>query len=239
LIFPHHEDEIAQSESDTGQEFVRTWLHCAHLQMSGRKMAKSSGNIERVAELLEAGISPRALRFALIAVHYRGSLAYTDDSLHAASEAVGRLDAVLSALAVYREDVPDDPTLSGLLDEVRSGFEASMDADLNVSAALAALFDGVRELNRRIDARSLSTSDAERAAAFVRDLDRVLGVTEGEADSLEPELARLLEARLAARAGRDWAESDRLRDALAARGVSVEDTRDGQRWRRLSEVTGG
>ena len=239
LIFPHHEDEIAQSEADTGQEFVRTWLHCAHLQMSGQKMAKSSGNIERVAELLAEGVSPRALRFALIAVHYRGSLAYTDDSLHAASEAVGRLDAVLSALPVYREDVPDDPTLPALLAEVRGGFEAGMDADLNVSAALAALFDGVRELNRRIDARSLSTSDAERAAAFIRDLDRVLGVTEAESDALEPELARLLESRLAARAGRDWAESDRLRNELAARGVSVEDTRDGQRWRRLSEVTGG
>jgi cysteinyl-tRNA synthetase len=239
LVFPHHEDEIAQSEAATGQEFVRTWLHCAHLQMSGRKMAKSTGNIARVADLLAVGVSPRALRFALIAVHYRASLAYTDDSLRAAGAAVDRLDALLAALGAYRRDSPNDPTLAAALDEIRSGFEAGMDNDLNISAALAALFDGVRELNRRIDARSLSTSDAARAVSLVLDLDRVLALTEVESESLEPELARLLEAREAARAGRQWAESDRLRDVLAAGGVVVEDTRDGQRWRRLSEVTGG
>jgi len=236
LVFPHHEDEIAQSEAATGLPFVRTWLHCAHLRMGGEKMAKSTGNIARVAELLEAGVSPRALRYVLLAVHYRQGLDYSETALDAAGAALERLDTLLTALEGYREARDDDATLSELLDRTRSDFEAALDDDLNVSAALAALFDLVRDANRRIAARSISTSDAGRIAAFLRDLDRVLGILPAEADALEPELAALVEARAAARAARDWARSDQLRDELAARGVAVEDTRDGQRWRRLESV---
>jgi cysteinyl-tRNA synthetase len=236
LIFPHHEDEIAQSEAATGKPFVETWLHCAHLQMSGSKMAKSTGNIARVGELLESGIGPRALRYALISVHYRAGLNYTPDSLSAAAAAVARLDALAAALAAYREDGPDDPGLPGVLGEATSAFDAALADDLNISAGLGALFDLVRELNRRIDARSLSTSDAGRAIDWLRHVDTVLAVLPDEADELEPELARLLDQRVAARMARDWAASDRLRDELAGRGISVEDTRDGQRWRRLVEA---
>ena len=115
LIFPHHEDEIAQSEAATGKTFVGTWLHCAHLQMSGSKMAKSTGNIARASELLALGVSPRALRYALISVHYRASLNYSDESLAAATAAVARLDAAVAALDAYREDRADDPGLPALL----------------------------------------------------------------------------------------------------------------------------
>jgi cysteinyl-tRNA synthetase len=238
LVFPHHEDEIAQSEAATGKPFVRTWLHCAHLRMGGEKMAKSLGNIARVADLLESGVSPRALRYALIAVHYRAALNFGDDTLAAATAAVERIDAAHAALAAYREDGPDDAGLPAALATMTAGFDAALDDDLNISEALAALFDGIRDLNRRIDARSLSTADAERALATLRSLDEVLGVAAPLEPALEPELAALLEERVAARAARDWAASDRLRDELAARGVAVEDTRDGQRWRRLV-ATGG
>jgi cysteinyl-tRNA synthetase len=238
LVFPHHEDEIAQSEAATGLPFVRTWLHCAHLRMSGEKMAKSTGNIARVAELIASGVSPRALRFALISVHYRAPLNYTPESLAAAAAAVDRIDALLTALAAYRNDAADDPTLSTVLDEMRAGFEAGLDDDLNVSAALGAVFDGVRELNRRLDARSMSSADARRASALVRELDGVLGVAAPAAERLDVELQALLDARAAARSARDWAESDRLREELLQRGVAVEDTRDGQRW-RLLVGTGG
>ena len=239
LIFPHHEDEIAQSEAATGQPFVGTWLHCAHLQMSGSKMAKSTGNIARATELLADGVSPRALRYALIAVHYRASLNYTDDSLAAAAAAIARLDTALAALDAYQEDRPDDPTVRDLLAEARAAFGEALDDDLNISEGLAAIFDLVRELNRRLEARTMSTADAAAAVATLRDLDAVLGVLPDPTDDLDPETAAMLETRAAARAARDWAGSDRLRDELAVRGIAVEDTRDGQRWRRMVEAGRG
>src|SRR4051812_3492306 len=236
LIFPHHEDEIAQSEASTGKAFVRTWLHCDHLRLGGTKMARRVGNIARVADLLAEGVSPRALRYALIAVHYRQAMEYTADVVAAAASAIDRLDAVDLALDAYAEDRPDSADLPTVLDDARARFEAALDDDLNVSAALAAVFDLVRELNRRIADRSISTADAARALGLLRDLDRVLAILPDEVADLPAGAAELLSERESARADRDWAASDRLRDELAALGVAVEDTRDGQRWKRLEAV---
>jgi cysteinyl-tRNA synthetase len=200
--------------------------------MGGQKMAKSTGNIARIGETLDSGVSARALRLALLSAHYRMALTYGDDSLVAASSAVDRLDALLAALAAYRSDCRDDASLPPLFDETRTAFEDALDDDLNISPALAAVFELVRELNRRLAARTLSTADAERVILFIRDLDRVLAIAPIAEDRLKPELQKLLDERAAARAGKDWAASDRLRTALAERGLFVEDTRDGQRWRR-------
>jgi cysteinyl-tRNA synthetase len=232
LVFPHHTDEIAQSEAATGHKFVNYWLHNAFLQMGGQKMAKSVGNIERVGEIIDRGIPRRALRLALMSAHYRSPLSFGEDSLQAAGSAIDRLDALLTALAAYRNDGPNDSSLADLLAQARTAIETALDDDLNISAALGALFDLVRELNRRIDARSLSTADAETAIAFLRDLDRIFGLAPVETASLPSDLQAMLDDRSAARTGRDWAASDRLRVALAERGILVEDTRDGQRWRR-------
>ncbi len=239
LVFPHHEDELAQSEAATGQPFVQTWLHCAHLKMAGAKMAKSTGNIERVGDLLARGVSARALRYVLIAVHYRATLNYTDASLAAAGSALERLDALFTALAAYREERPADSGLDALLATTRAGFEAALDDDLNIAPALAVLFDFVREINRRIDARALSTADARIVTSFLGDLNRVLGIGPDVLEQdLSPQLEALIEARAAARTARNWAESDRLRDELATHGIVVEDSRDGQRWRRLEDAHG-
>ena len=238
LVFPHHEDEIAQSEAATGVPFVRTWLHCAHLQMGGRKMARSEGNIARVTDLLRDGVSPRALRHALLAAHYRTGLSFGDDALPASTAAIDRLDAVVAGLEGYRSDGPDDPGLSGVLAASRDAFGAALDDDLAVSPALGVVFDLVRDLNRRLADRTLSGADAARALAALRDLDLVLGLLADPADALPAELATLLETRVGARAVRDWAASDRLRDELAAGGVLVEDTPDGQRWRRAGGPAG-
>jgi cysteinyl-tRNA synthetase len=143
-------------------------------------------------------------------------------------------------LETYSETGPGDPELPDVLDGARIAFTEALDDDLNISPALAAVFDLVRDLNRRIEARSLSTDDASRALAALRDLDQVLGVLpDAEEHVLDPELQAMLDERAAARSARDWAASDRLRDALADRGISVEDTRDGQRWRRIAEVSRG
>ncbi len=231
LIFPHHEDEIAQSEAATGKPFVGTWLHCAHLRLGGEKMARRVGNIARVADLLEAGVSARALRYALTCVHYRQGLDYSDGSLAAAAAAVDRIDSLVAALASYQHDGADDPELPDVLAAARASFEAALDDDLNISAALAAVFDLVRDVNRRIDARSLSTGDANTIRSALRDLDQVLGLLPDAGLALSPAAEALLQARADARAAHDWARSDALRDELAAAGVAVEDTRDGQRWR--------
>jgi cysteinyl-tRNA synthetase len=232
LIFPHHTDEIAQSEAATGQRFVAYWIHNAFLQMGSQKMSKSLGNIERVGDVIGRGISPRALRLALISAHYRMALSFGEDSLQAAGSAIDRLDALMAALAAYRSEGPDDVSLPSALDGARTAFEAALDDDLNISPALAAVFDLIRELNRRIDGRTLSTADAGRAIDFIRDLDRVLAIGAAAEEELDPDLQKLLDERVAARANKEWAESDRLRVALADRGILVEDTRDGQRWRR-------
>ncbi len=233
LVFPHHEDEIAQSEAATGAPFVRTWLHNAHLKMGGAKMAKSTGNIACPGELYADGVSPRALRYALMATHYRSPLEFSQRSLDAAAAAVERINTAVSALEAYREERPDDETLPELLSGARTAFAAGLEDDLNISAALAATFDLVRELNSRTAARTLSTADAERGAAAIRELDTVLGVLDDAVGlELAPDLAAILDDRAAARAERDWSRSDELRDALAEAGIVVEDTPDGQRWRR-------
>ena len=154
---------------------------------------------------MSAALLARALRYALLAAHYRAPLEFSDESLVAAAAAVERLSTFLAALDAYREGRPDDPTLPVLLDATRAAFSAALDDDLSISPALAALFDFAREVNRRLDARALSSADAARVAAFVRDLDRVLAVAEEDAAELPAGLAALLEERGAARAARDWA----------------------------------
>ena len=235
LVFPHHEDEIAQSEASTGKTFVHTWLHCAHLQMGGQKMAKRSGHFSRPADVYAEGISPRALRYALMSTHYRSPLEFGPQSLSAATAAVERLSTALVALDAYTEERVDDTSVPAALADARAAFLTALEDDLNISAALAVAFDLVRELNGRVARRSISTADARAGAAALRDLDSVLGVIEADHLELSAELAGLLEARVVARAARDWARSDELRDELAQRGVAVEDTLDGQRWRHTGE----
>ena len=230
LIFPHHENEIAQSEAATGRRFVGTWLHNAHLQVRGQKMARRDGNIFRPADVYAQGYRPSALRYALLATHYRAPLEWTDDSLDNAAAAVERLSTAVAALDGYEQEGDLDPTLPSKLEAARNDFRAGLDDDLNVAAALGAVFELVRELNRRLDARSLATADARLAASQLRDLDEVLAIIDVPAD-LSPAAAELLKQRQLAREASDWATSDRLRDELVTLGVIVEDTRDGQRWR--------
>ena len=237
LIFPHHENEIAQSEAATGRRFVNTWLHCAHLQLSGQKMARREGNIYKPAELYEQGWRPAELRYALLATYYRSPLEWSDETMANARAAVERLTtAVLRATDYDADGTADDAGFDGTIAAAVDGFRAGLDDDLNVSAALAAIFDLVRDLNRRMDARSISTAAARRGVAALRDLDRVLGVLDEQPADLPAGAQALLDQRAAARAARDWPTSDRLREELAALGVAVEDTPGGQRWRRAAEV---
>ena len=175
--------------------------------------------------------APAAGRLAAdVVVQNVDAAEFRDDTLDHARAAVERLSTCVAALDGYSESRADDPTLEAALTGARDAFRAAMDDDLNVSGALGAVFELVRDVNRRVDARSISSTDARRAAAALRDFDTVLGVIELP-EALPEGAAALLEQRAAARAAREWAASDQLRDQLAALGVTVEDTRDGQRWR--------
>lgn len=229
-LFPHHENEIAQSEAATGRPFVKYWMHCAHLLVDNRKMSKSMGNFYTLRDLLERGYDSMAIRYALISTHYRQPCNFTFDGLEAAGHAIGRLRELRLRLKEYRGD-GDDPT--DLIEDARGKFTAAMDNDLNISPALGALFDFAREINRRIDAVKMSADGAALALDFLNEIDSVLGVM-GKTETETPqEILDMVEKRQAARREKDFATADEMRDRITDAGYTVEDTPDGPRVKKM------
>jgi cysteinyl-tRNA synthetase len=224
-IFPHHEAEIAQSESCTGRRFVRYWLHCAHLMVEGQKMAKSLGNFLTPRDLLGKGFTGREIRFELLRVNYRLPLNFTIAGLEGARASLNRLDEWLDRLGSHAAGHPPQPTeLSAHTEK----FLAALDDDLNISGALGHLFELVRESNRALDEHALAAGQASQLLADWQRLNGVLAL-EREAAAIPPEVAALVAERQAARAAKNFALSDTLRDRLAAAGWLVKDTKDGQK----------
>ncbi|MBP9571890.1 MAG: cysteine--tRNA ligase, partial [Kiritimatiellae bacterium] len=209
-IFPHHEDEIAQSEAATGQPFATYWLHCAHLLVDGQKMSKSRGNFHTLRDVLQRGYTGREVRYELLATHYRASLNFTFASLDAARTALRRVDEFTARLtdAAGSAASAELPTWARL---AATRFEAAMDEDLNISAALAALFDAIREGNAALDARALAPSAAAAVQALLARWDTALGVLAKPATAIPADVQALLDRRQAARTAKDWAQSDALR----------------------------
>ncbi len=228
LIFPHHEDEIAQSEGaglqPPGEPFVRHWLHGAHLLVEGRKMSKSLGNYFTLRDLLAKGYAGREIRYLLLSAHYRETFNFTLENLNGARTALARLDDCATRLRELAGGSTAPPEVR-LLDSIR----AALDNDLNVSAAWAALFDWVRDLNRQIAGQTLSAEAAAAAVAAWETADRVFAVGAQAALEIPAEIAGLLEQRQAARKARDFQQADRLRDVLLEKGWTIEDTPKGPR----------
>ena len=275
LVFPHHENEIAQSESATGKPFVRTWLHSEHLVVDGQKMSKSLGNQHTWKDLQARGASARALRYLFLSVHYRQKLNFTFAALEGAAGALRRIDEMRFRLrhAVERAELPaladpSPPPAAAAIAALRRDFTAGLADDLNVSAALAALFAFVKAVNVAIEGERLVAGDKAAIDAALAEVDQVLGVLDaaawpaavalhatatvaatatvvpgpagagavagavgGPTDD-DAEIERLVEEREGARRRRDFAAADRLRAELAARGIVVEDTPQGARWKR-------
>ena len=226
-IFPHHEAEIAQTESCTGKKFVRTWLHNAHLLVDGAKMSKSAGNFYTLRDLVEKGWTGREIRYALITVNYRLPLNFTlDEGLPGARAALGRIDEWARRLAEKATALPS--AVPAELAALVEGFFTALDDDLNISGAMGQLFDLIRDSNRALDAGTL---DAAAAAALLAAWQRINAVLCFEADAvaIPAEVLALVEERKAVRAAKDFAASDRLRDAIAALGWVVKDSKDGQK----------
>jgi cysteinyl-tRNA synthetase len=233
LIFPHHENEIAQSEGATGKTFVRYWAHSEFLLVEGEKMAKSKGNYFTLRDLLAAGHAPEAIRYLLLSVNYRRQLNFTTDGLHQAEASVRRLEDFLVRMREKSSPGPASSDFAPTVEATRQKFVEAMDDDLNTSAALAVIFDFVRATYQRDEQGSLTSGDAHSAMDLLRDFDRVLGVLSTQPQLLDAEIMKRIEDRQAARRRRDFAEADRIRDWLQSQGIQLEDTKDGVRWKRI------
>jgi len=231
-MFPHHENEIAQSEAATGKRFVRFWLHNKHLLVEGKKMAKKFGNFYTLRDLLGKGYDPIVIRFLLLSTHYRQQFNFTFEGLDATKGAIERLRNLMRRLQ-DADGKDSGGKVAELVHGVQAGFGEAMDDDLNVSVALGALFDFAREVNALLDADVVSRSEADEIGTLMRGFDGVLGVI-GEAEmeeALPKEAEELIKKREEARKAKDWARADALRLKLREMGVVVEDTSQGVRWR--------
>jgi cysteinyl-tRNA synthetase len=237
LIFPHHENEIAQSEGAMNRKFSRFWFHVDHLFVENEKMSKSLGNVYTLADIVDRGHRPSALRYLLLSSHYRKQLNFTWVGMDQAEEAVRRIVDFLARLDSVAGDTRF-PQVQATVDQARDKFRSALEHDLNTAAALAAVFDLVRDVNAAIDARQIGKSDAELVREAMDGFDRVLGVVElrSAEDARLPmpvdEIEQLIDQRRTARQHRDFASADRIRRELAERGILLEDNASGTRWKK-------
>ena len=247
LAFPHHENEIAQSEAATGKPFVRYWLHAEHLLVEGEKMSKSLGNFFTLRDLFGKGYKPSALRFALASVPYRRQLNFTFDGLQQATSSVERLRNFAARLKNEKFAAGKQAGMAERIAKAANDFDAGLSDDLNTAQALAAVFDFVREANIAMDKGEFRKGEVKAAQEFLATFEKVFAVLEdndaeklqvlgydtGSDQASDAEIEKLVAERQAARQRRDFAASDRIRKELAERGIILEDTKDGSvRWKR-------
>lgn len=232
-IFPHHEDEIAQSEAASGKKFVNMWMHCAHLIVEGKKMSKSLGNFFTLRDIKKKGYSGREIRHVLIGTHYRQSLNFTFDGLEAARTALGRIDEFKERLS-GKGSLPTDTTLPEWANKIRLNFEAALDNDLNISEALAAIFELVHSGNKILDENG-NLPEANAILALIDKFDQVLGCLQGEKkESANSEVLALAAERTEVRKAKNWSRADEIRDRLKELGWEVRDTPEGPKLKALS-----
>jgi len=247
LAFPHHENEIAQSEAATGKLFVKMWLHAEHLMVEGEKMSKSLGNFYTLRDLFKKGYKPSTIRFLLLSVPYRRQLNFTVDGLRQATSSIERLRNFVARLENEKFSAGETPAMAGLVRGAEMDFEKGLEDDLNTAQALAAVFDLVRDVNTAIDRGDFRQQDSPGALAALQRFDRVLAVLKDdddeklrtlgfgskEAGMSDADIEALVKARQDARRQRDFKRADEIRQQLADNGIILEDTRDGGiRWKR-------
>jgi cysteinyl-tRNA synthetase len=234
LIFPHHENEIAQSEAAYGEQFVRHWVHIEHLLVDGAKMSKSKGNFYTLRDLLRRGHSARSIRYLLLSAHYKKQLNFTLQGLEQADHALSRIDNLLVRLRDNRSKTEDNPELEKIIEEFNRKFVETVDNDLNISGGLGVLFDFVHSINSLISDDSLPVNDSSRIIDLLKKIDTVFGFIffpEKEAEEVdEKRIEELIRERLEAKKEKNFARADEIRETLLDEGIVLEDTKDGTRW---------
>ncbi len=235
LMFPHHENEIAQSEAANHKQFARFWLHSEHLaDATGEKMSKSAGGFTTLRDLSAAGHDPVAVRFFLLAsAHYRTRLRLSADALHAAAEQVRRLREFVERVRRSAPAEQDDPDFLRRIGEVRAGYREALDDDLNLPQGVGLVFELVREANSALDAGRVGKQGLQDLLGLIGAFDAHLDVVRSEEPGLAQEVERLIAEREAARKGRDFSRADQIREELRERGIALEDSKEGVRWRRV------
>jgi cysteinyl-tRNA synthetase len=235
LAFPHHENEIAQSEAYSGKRFVRFWLHAEHLMVEGQKMSKSLGNFYTLRDILDRGYSPEAIRYLLISAPYRKQLNFTFEGLKGAAASIERLRNFELRLQHERFAPGLDPGAEARAAAAAAAFDAGLDDDLNTADALAAVFEYIRDANTAMDTGAFRQGNIASARAFLARFDAIFDVLQPsiqEGALSDAEIESLIAARAAAKKARDFARADAIRAELLEKGVVLEDTRDGVRWKR-------
>jgi len=230
-IFPHHECEIAQSEGATGRKFARFWMHVRHMMVDGRKMSKSKSNFFTLEDLVKKGHDPLAVRYALLAAHYRTKMNLTEESIEDAQKCIDRLRCFTRDMKGFRGS--GKSTKAGkVIEKARKGFDEALSDDLNVPEALASVFGMVRDINR-LSEKGISSAEAKKAYGQMLDFDRVLGVkVDLPTDRCPSDIRKLIERREALRKEKKFKDADRLRDQIKKRGWLVEDSPEGPRVKR-------
>ncbi|MDD3726394.1 MAG: cysteine--tRNA ligase [Candidatus Ratteibacteria bacterium] len=231
-IFPHHENEIAQSEAATGKKFVNYWLHCAHLLVNNEKMSKSKGNFYTLRDILNKGYNPVAIRYLLLSTHYRDPLNFTEKSLIQAENTIKNYNAFYQALDFCKTDKTDNRSVKDEIEKARELFIKGLDDDLNISLALSGIFNLMRTVNISIADGSLGIKDASEVKRFLEEVDGVMAVIDREKAELTEEEKGMIKEREQARKNRDFKRADEIREALKNKGIVLEDTSYGTRWKK-------
>lgn len=235
-MFPHHENEIAQSEASTGKQFVKYWLHSEHLIVDGKKMSKSLGNFHTLRDLLEKGYEGSQIRYLLLQTHYKTQLNFTFDGLVAAKESLHRINDFIYRIQEIEKGSSEKASnlIQPLLDKAEKRFSNAMADDLNISEALASIYDVIREVNALCDANNVAPSEAETILTIFKKFDSILGVMNfNQKEEVVPnEILEALEKRIAARQEKNWSEADRLRDFILSQGFIIEDSPAGPRVKK-------
>ncbi|MCL2360070.1 cysteine--tRNA ligase [Candidatus Bathycorpusculum sp.] len=233
-MFPHHENEIAQSEAATNKKFAIYWMHNEHLQVEGKKMSKRLGNFYTLRDLLSKGYDPIAIRYLLISTHYRQQFNFTFEGLQSATTTIERLRNFARRLQKVETPTTDTDKPATLTTQLQEQFNNAMDDDLNITIALAHLFEFIREFNSLLDANLVNKTQATKTLDLIMQLDTVLGVI-GKIEPIETlpsDIDTLVQKREDARKAKNWREADAIRDQLKTMGIILEDTTQGIKWYR-------